>query len=152
MGTIQNLLTDHPLLVLDRHASALDAARAMTERVVGATLIVDAAGKPAGIFTERDLMTRVLVAGLDPAEVELESVMTRQLLTAHVDEPIEKVQREMQRLHVRHLPVVDATGRVIALLSSRDLLRHDLERREQELREMHDYISGSDAIPGSAPP
>ena len=145
MATIETLLTGFPLLVLDRRATALEAARAMAERKVGATMIVDASGRPAGVFTERDLMTRVIVAGLDPARVALDQVMSRRLLFARCDERVADVESEMQRAHVRHLPIVDAGGRLVGVVSFRDLLREDLRQRTAELDELHNYIASPDS-------
>jgi len=147
MGRIESLLTQLSPLVLDRETTVLDAARKMTARNVGAVMVVDAQGRPAGIFTERDLMTRVIVPGLDPARTTLADVMTTRLLFARHDEPIEAVELEMQRMHVRHLPVVDAHGRLLGVVSLRDLLREDLRARAAELDALHDYIASADAPP-----
>lgn len=149
MNRIENLITQRSPLVLDRKTSVLEAAREMTARNVGAVTVCDSARRPVGIFTERDLMTRVIVAGLDPARVALEEVMTTRLLFARCDEPIEAVESEMQRLHVRHLPVVDLEGRLLGVVSLRDLLRADLRAREEELHALHDYICGADAPPSA---
>lgn len=147
MSRIESLITQRSPLVLDRATSVLDAAREMTARNVGAVTICDDARRPIGIFTERDLMARVIVAGLDPAKVTLGAVMTTRLMFARCDEPVEAVEGEMQRLHVRHLPVVDSEGKLMGVISLRDLLRADLRAREEELDALHDYISGADAPP-----
>lgn len=147
MSRIESLITQRSPLVLDRTTSVLDAAREMTARNVGAVTVCDSARHPIGIFTERDLMTRVIVVGLDPALTTLGEVMSTRLLFARCDEPIEAVEGEMQRLHVRHLPVVDLEGRLLGVISLRDLLRADLRARKAELHAIHDYISGADAPP-----
>jgi CBS domain-containing protein len=147
MSRIENLITQRSPLVLERHTSVLEATRAMTARNVGAVVIADPAGRPVGIFTERDLMTRVVAPGRNPAQVTLGDVMTTRLLLARCDEPVETVEGEMQRLHVRHLPVIDASGRLLGVVSLRDLLREDLRAREEELHALHDYICSADAAP-----
>ena len=150
MPTLEKLLTGRPALTLPGSASTLDAARAMPEQHCGALLIVDAERRPLGIFTERDLMSRVVVTGRNPADVRIDSAMTRDLFVARVDAKIDDVRREMQRRHVRHLPIVTNDGRALAVLSLRDLLRFDLEEREHELQALHEYIGGTDA-PSSGP-
>lgn len=146
MVTIGSLLSGRRLLVVGRATSVLEAAREMTRDHVGAVLVLDDLGRPAGIFTERDLMVRVVVAERDPWRTRVEEVMTVGVLIARYDEPVALVEREMQRHHVRHIPVVDRDGRAIAMLSLRDLLRRDLVEREQELQALHDYIAASDAV------
>jgi len=147
---VEDLITQPSPLVLDRATSVLEAARAMTARNVGAATICDDAGRPVGIFTERDLMTRVVVPGRDPARTSLGEVMTTRLLFARGDEPVVDVEREMQRMHVRHLPVVDRVGRLLGVISLRDLLRADLREREEELHALHDYIAAADDAPHSS--
>jgi len=147
MSKVEDLITQRSPLVLERATSVLEAARAMTARNVGAVTICDDGGRPVGIFTERDLMTRLVVPGRDPASTPLGAVMTTRLLFARADEPVADVEREMQRMHVRHLPVVDAHGRLIGVISLRDLLRADLREREAELHALHDYIAAADDMP-----
>lgn len=147
---VEDLITQPSPLVLDRGASVLEAVRVMTARNVGAATICDDAGRPVGIFTERDLMTRVVVPGRDPARTSLGEVMTTRLLFARGDEPVVDVEREMQRMHVRHLPVVDRGGRLLGVISLRDLLRADLREREEELHALHDYIATADDAPHSS--
>lgn len=141
MDTIGDLLTGHPVLTLPETASALEAARAMSERKVGAVLVVDPTGDPCGIFTERDLMVRVVAKGLDPAATPVSGVMTGTLFFASADEPVEPMCREMQSRHIRHLPVVRG-GRVLGLLSLRDLLRHNLKMLAEHVEHLNKYIQG----------
>lgn len=152
MGTLQDLLNGRAVLTLAGSASALDAARAMTVGHVGSILVVDGERRPLGIFTERDLMTRVIVAGLEPARTQLDQVMTRELLLARSEDAIEAARLAMQTHHVRHLPIVDPEGRALAMLSLRDVLRFGLEEREHEVEVLHDYISHPDGPAASPAP
>jgi len=142
MPQIEGLLTGRKLLTLAGSATVLDAARLMAEHNVGCVLITDGHQRPLGIFTERDLMTRVVVPGKDPDEVALVEVMTRDLYTAEKTSRIADARRELQARHIRHLPVVQ--GEVaIAMLSLRDLLAADLAATKFEKRAMTEYIQGS---------
>ena len=141
MPKIQSLLTGRPVLSLRQERSAFDAAREMARNHVGALLVTDAHDRPCGIFTERDLMVRVVVPGRDPARVLLSEVMTRELFTTPPDRKVAEVVRELQERHIRHLPVVSGE-RVIGMLSLRDLLRADLEQATTELTETRRYIAG----------
>jgi len=148
MPEIQSLLTGRPVLTLPETASALEAAREMSRNKVGAILVVDASGRPRGIFTERDLMTRIVVEGRDPSGAKLGEVMTRELYTSPPEGKVAEVRRELQQRHIRHLPVVK-DERVVGMLSLRDLLRADLEQAAQELSETQRYIRGE---AGDLPP
>jgi CBS domain-containing protein len=145
MPTLEKLLSGRALLALPGSASALDAARAMTSEKIGSVLIVDAERRPVGIFTERDLMARVVVPGLDASRTRLDTVMTRELLLGHLDDAIETARRALQNHHIRHLPIVGPDGRALAMVGLRDLLRFDLAEREHECEALHEYIAGSDA-------
>jgi CBS domain-containing protein len=138
MPRVGDLLTGRDVLTLDIAQSALDAARAMTAHRVGA-MLVTSGGELAGIFTERDLMTRVVVAGLDPARTRLADVMTRDVFTAGPQDRVADMRREVQTRHIRHLPVVDG-ARIVGMLSLRDILRADLAQKTSEVESITKYI------------
>ena len=142
MPQIDGLLTGRELLTLPGGASVLEAARFMDQHRIGAVLITDEGGGVQGIFTERDLMSRVIVPGLVPAETALQGVMTREVFTAERDARVADIRRELQKRHIRHLPVTDG-GRAIAMLSLRDLLAADLAATKFEKRALSEYIKGS---------
>jgi len=99
-----------------------DVAKIMRGRNVGSVLIVDDSGKLVGIFTERDLVKVVAEGGSldDPVE----KYMTRNLVVAHEGEPLAKIASKMLEHWVRHIPVVDDSGKPIGIVSIRDVLRH----------------------------
>lgn len=142
MQPVGELLPEDEPLTLPPRTSVFDACVHMRDSRVGAVLISDGEGLPLGVFTERDLMTRVVAAGRDPRQTTLEEVMTRDLYFARSDMPTAEVRREMQRRHIRHAPVVDGDDTVIAMLSLRDLLRADLLETRQEVKAITQYIQG----------
>ena len=93
-------------------------------------------GKLLGIFTEHDLMTRVVVPGLNPSQVPLARIMTRDVFVATLDQPIDGVAEEMAARHIRHLPVVDHDRRFVGMISQRDILRElrVLETEQKQIR------------------
>lgn len=143
MKLISELLEGRPRVTLPPHTTALAAARAMTDFQVGAVLVVDEDGKPIGIFTERDLMTRVIVAGLDPARTLIERVMTREMFSVLPDRGLVETAREMQSRHIRHLPVL-ANQRFLGMLSLRDILRELLNDKTREVEELTAYIQATE--------
>jgi len=145
MATIDKLLTGRPALTLPKSATVLEAARAMQRDHVGCVLVVDGDGAPCGIFTERDLMIRIVCEEKDPASVTLEDVMTVDMFTAPASKSISEVRATLQARHIRHVPVI-ADGKVLGVLSLRDLLRHDLAERANEVQQLTDYIQGDPPV------
>lgn len=141
MKTIGQILTGNPVVTLPTGATALEAARSMAENRVGAILVQDPGEGPVGMFTERDLMVRVVVPGLAPAEERIEDHMTRELYSVEPDLPLNKVAQEMQARHIRHLPVIRGQE-VLGMLSFRDLLRAHLEVTTGEVEALTEYIHG----------
>ncbi|MEM7516965.1 MAG: CBS domain-containing protein [Planctomycetota bacterium] len=107
MKTIREILSQRPLVQLPRTATALEAARTMKSERVGCVLVTEGQQEACGIFTERDLMTRVIVEGRDPAKTPLEEVMTSEIFVAQGDRSVRQVRREMSERHIRHVPILD---------------------------------------------
>jgi CBS domain-containing protein len=143
MKPLAELLDGSPVHCLPCTASVLAAAREMADKRIGAILVLDEQRRLAGIFTERDLMLRVIVAGRAPDSVRLVEVMTRELYTAGPEDRVSRVAQELQARHIRHCPVVK-DGRIVGILSLRDLLRAHLQVKEREVRELTDYIQGTE--------
>jgi CBS domain-containing protein len=118
-----NPATVHPT------ATAADAIEAMIHRNMGAAAIVDEQGIVAGVFTERDVMTRVVLSGRDPHQIPIVEVMTTPVLMATRNTSIAEATAVMINHQKRHLPVVEDDGRLIGILS----IRHVLERKVDEL-------------------
>lgn len=138
---VGELITIKNPLTLPESATAMAAARAMTEQHVGAVVITSKEGRISGIFTERDLMTRVVVPGKDIERTTLGEVMTRDLYYVAPDAEVARVRAEIQRRHVRHLPIV-ANGKLVGVLSLRDILRADLEKLSHEVEDLEKYFLG----------
>jgi signal-transduction protein with cAMP-binding, CBS, and nucleotidyltransferase domain len=142
---IGHLIRSQDLLTLDESASVLEAARAMTARSVGAVLVTTPDGRLAGIFTERDLMSRVVVPEREPDKVRLREVMTREVYSVGPDREVGDVRTELSQRHFRHLPVV-VDGRVVGILSLRDLLRADIDEMSHEVEELEKYFLGGPEV------
>ncbi|PYS83828.1 MAG: histidine kinase [Acidobacteria bacterium] len=140
MITIRHVVCDRePYFVRDT-ATALDAADYMASRNIGAVCVLDPDEKLCGIFSERDLLKRVVVRKLDPAGVSIRDVMSEPRAVIDCgDTPREALER-MERVGSRHLPVVDG-DRFIGMLSMRDIMRVELGEQGAELQLLHEYIS-----------
>ena len=98
-----------------------DAVKKMAEHKVGSLVVVD--GKqPVGIFTERDLLRRVIAEGKDPQKVPVADVMTGELFTVEANDFIGTVHHSLSERRIRHAPVIDK-GVLVGIVSSTDLTR-----------------------------
>jgi len=121
-------------------ATVRQAVREMNEKGVGALLVVEH-DVPLGIFTERDVLRRIVDAGLDPRTTILETVMTRDLIVVEPTTSVEQAMAIMTRKRCRHLPVVEA-GHVVAMVSIGDLTRWVSLNQEVEIQHLVNYITG----------
>jgi len=117
-----------------------DAAREMNRRKVGSVLVMEN-GRLVGIFTERDLLWRVVAAGMDPKTTVLAKVMTRDPITVGPTTPIQHVMDVFTEKRFRHLPVVDE-GQLRGLISIGDVLRWAADVHRLEAEQLKQYITG----------
>ena len=110
----------------------------MSEAGVGALPIFEGE-RLVGIFSERDLMTRVVVPRRDAERLRVGEVMTRDVVTATLDENVDACVDKMRRAGCRHLPVL-ASGEVIGVISMRDLLRDELAEQGHEIQQLRAYL------------
>lgn len=139
---IESLITpEMAVLALPATASVLEATKLMVSSKCGSVLVQAPDGAVQGIFTERDLMVRVVAKSRSPRNVLLEEVMTADLFTTTPDERVTQVRRTMRERHIRHVPVLQ-DGQVITVLSMRDLLRADFEEVRHDAEALQRYIQG----------
>lgn len=129
------------LVLLSGETTVRDAVQVMATRRIGAVMIGE--GQTLlGIFTERDLMTKVVAPGRDPNAVRLNEVMTGKPDTIRPDETAADALQRMQKGSYRHLPVVE-NGRLVGMVSVRDLYAATLAELEDELHDREAFIQGS---------
>jgi CBS domain-containing protein len=138
MHKVKVLLRNRNLVYAGPDETALDAARRMESARVGALVVLDGR-RLVGVFSERDLMTRIVVPGRDPAAVPVREVMTGDVVTAHVEERRSQCIDKMKAAGCRHLPVIE-DDQVVAMLSMRDLLRDEIEEQVEEIESLRAYI------------
>mgnify|MGYP003348417745 CR=1 FL=1 len=119
------------------------AARVMAERHIGAVLIMSD-GKLDGIFTERDVLNRVVAPGKDPETVKIGEVMTRNPDTVSPDASALDTLILMQSKGYRHLPVLDG-GELVGIVSIRDLFSAVKRELEEDIQEREAFIFGATA-------
>ena len=138
MHTLRHVIQSQKLVHAAPTATVFEVAALMSEARVGCIPVLEG-DRLAGVFSERDLMTRVVVEGVDPHSTPVSSVMTRDVITASLDDRVERCLDKMRGCGCRHLPVM-AEGRVIAMISMRDLMRDEIEEQGEEIRGLREYI------------
>lgn len=141
MPCIYDLVKDQDTYRADVNQTVLEVAQAMVERNIGAVPVLQN-GQLVGIFSERDLMKRVVVAGRDPRTTQMQEVMTTDPLTVSDHESVETCMVLMRRHGFRHLPICE--GRILkGIVSLRDIMLHDISEKDHEVRMMRAYIQAS---------
>ena len=137
---IRDVIRDREPYSLMESVSVLEAAQFMAQRRIGAVCVLDEAGKLVGVFSERDILNRVVVPRQDPANITLGEVASPLRAVISCDETPHQALERMEQIGTRHLPVVDGE-KWVGMLSIRDLLRVELSEQGDELKLLHEYIS-----------
>jgi len=151
MKRLRDIIAGQSVFCLPRGTSCLEAARYMMERKLGAVPVLEG-DLVVGIFSERDLMNRVVGRGLDPRTTPIGQVMTKEIVVGEANEAVETALAKMKQMNVRHLPVVDG-NQLIGMASLPDLLLLEVTLKDEEIRLLHDYIhyvpAGASRRPGA---
>lgn len=138
MRTIRNILANREIFSLSPTMSAEEAARYMAERNVGAVVVLEQ-GELAGLLSERDILTKVVATARDPKKTRVSEIMSVNLVLVDANRTYEDCLALMKQNAIRHLPVVD-NGKLLGLVSLRDLLQVDVSEKEDEIKMMRAYI------------
>jgi CBS domain-containing protein len=143
MITVQELLgrKGSHVITVGAGATVLDAALTMNEHRVGAVVVVDE-GKIQGMFTERDVLRRVVGERRDPTRTVVSEVMTRDVFCCTPQTGLEEARGTMKNRRIRHLPVVDGDNRLLGLISIGDLNAHEATAQEQTIHLLQEYLYG----------
>ncbi len=143
MPTAHDILARKGSLIYSVHpdVTVLDATHRMNHHKIGALIVMND-GKMVGIFTERDVLRRVVGNELNPATVSVFDVMTTDLLTCSPETDMDEIAEIMRSRRVRHVPVVDSEGTLLGVVSIGDVNAHNAVRREAELHYLSEYVYG----------
>ncbi|MBW2509049.1 MAG: CBS domain-containing protein [Deltaproteobacteria bacterium] len=120
--------------------TVIDAVHVMNDHHVGSVLVMEG-GYPVGIFSERDVLVRVVAAHRDPRQTLVRDVMTTRLHTATPEDTLLDVMRLMTERRCRHVPVMDGEA-LVGLVSIGDITKATQHNLRQEVRELSSYIGG----------
>ena len=118
--------------------TVLKAARLMNDRGIGSVLVLEG-GNLVGIFTERDVLRRVVAEQRDPSTALIRDVMTTSLITCQPETPVEECAAVMTGRRIRHLPVLGPNG-LCGVVTIGDVLAYQLADREATIRYLNSYI------------
>lgn len=142
MATIGELVAKKGSQVFQTTPSAtvLEATRAMNEHRVGG-LVVIRDGQMVGVFTERDVLRRVVAEQRSPASISVGEVMTTDVICCDPSTTVDEASRIMRDQRVRHLPICDPDGRVVGMLSIGDINAFHADVQEATIQLLSDYVS-----------
>ena len=136
---IRDVIRDREPYSMKATASVMEAAEFMAQRRIGAVCVMDDAGKLIGVFSERDLLNRVVVPRHDASTMKLGDVTSPLRAVIRCDETPQQALQRMEEIGSRHLPVLDGE-KWVGMLSMRDLLRVELSDKGDEIKLLHEYI------------
>lgn len=138
--TVQDILRvkGQEVVTVPPTLNVLEATRLMNDRRIGAVVVVEGE-EIRGIFTERDVLTRVVAAGRDPATTLLAEVMTAPIVHCSPTTSLEECRVIFTSKRIRHLPVLEE-GKLAGLITSGDLLAHEVREHQETIRHLENYI------------
>jgi len=138
MKPIRKLIEERSLHIIQENATVAEAARFMAEQNIGAMPVLNGE-RLVGVFSERDIITRVIARNLHPETTTIGSVMTTKLVVANQEEDYESCLSKMQQARCRHLPIVSGET-IVGFLSLRDLLLTHLGEKSRDIDFLTDYL------------
>jgi len=143
MATVKDLLAlkGRKLVSVGPDASVLNAALVMNEHRIGAVVVMDG-DRVCGMFTERDVLQRVVGQRRDPAQTRVREVMTSEVVCCTPETTLDEARSAIKNRRIRHLPVVDGNQCVVGLISIGDLNAYQAADQEQTIHLLHEYIYG----------
>jgi len=150
MSRVKHLLATKgsEVVSLPADATVLHAARCMNERGIGGVVVTEG-DHMVGMFTERDILRRIVAAQREPEDTTLDEVMTSPVASCRPETTIDECVAVMTERRIRHLPVVDDQG-VCGIVTSGDILAHRVAEHEDTIRYLNSYLF--DVPAWSSPP
>ncbi len=125
---------DEPFIRMEDSHTVESAIKRMIEMKKGAVVILDDGTTLRGVFTERDVMTKIVAEGRDPARTQLKDVMTKDVVLLPASSTLDHAIRIMGKNGIRHLPIEDKNHNIIGMISLRHLLHEKVEMVVDELQ------------------
>lgn len=142
MPTVQDILSHkgNDVATIDRGGTVIDAAHLMNERRIGSLVVLDGR-EVIGIFTERDILVRVVAAGRNPEATAIFEVMTAPVVCCGPNTDLQECKSLVTNQRLRRIPIVD-DGCLMGIVTSGDLMARDAFEREEAIESLTQYIGG----------
>jgi CBS domain-containing protein len=143
MPTALEILTEKGMNVysVSPDSSVLEATRKMNHHRVGAVMVMNGE-RVAGIFTERDVLQRVIGEEREPSEITVGEAMTRDVVCCGPDATLDEISELMRSRRIRHVPICDEDGRLMGLISIGDINARHAVHQSMEIHYLNEYIYG----------
>lgn len=138
MDTIKDIIKGREIFTVESGTSVKAAVNYMAEKGVGLVPVMKE-GKLVGVFSERDLVKRVIAKDKDLNSTLVDDVMSTNLVIAKIDETTEQAMAKMKEAKTRHILIID-NDQLVGVLSVRDLLEIDLNQCKTTVEVLHNYI------------
>jgi len=140
MASVREILSrkDSAVVTIAPSRSVTEAARLMNEHGIGG-LVVRKGDTVVGMFTERDILRRVVAAELDPAQVDVGTVMTTPVMSVRPDARLEECTALVTEKRIRHLPVMDGAS-LVGIVTSGDILAFQVQEQRDTIKYLNSYV------------
>lgn len=138
MGLLSTLVKSQKVVALPPSATIVEASQTMADNKIGSIVVMDN-DRLAGIFTERDLLNRVVAKGGDAKKTVLAEVMSKNVVTSSITETLEDCFKKMESTKCRRLPIVDGK-KVVGMVTMRNILEWLFKEAQEEKNELRRYI------------
>lgn len=141
--TVRHILEikGHDLWSIGPNASVYDALRMMSDKDVGALIVMEN-DRMVGILSERDYARKVVLLGKSSKETKVSEIMSTRIVTIHPDQTVEEAMEVMNSKHIRHLPVVeDAQGKLLGMISLRDVVRTIIHKQREAIKDLEGKVT-----------
>ena len=129
-----------PIATVEADNTVISALRVMANRGIGAVLVTDN-GALAGIFSERDYARKVVLQGKDSATTPVRDIMTSKLIHVTPEMTADQAMQLMSDKRIRHLPVLDAAGSLVGVVSIGDMVKETIEYQQFLIKQLESYIA-----------
>lgn len=142
---VSQILTQkgHDVISISPTASVFDAIKLMDEHNISCLLVLNAHGKIAGIFAERDCFQKVVLEGKLTHDVLVKTAMSKKVIYTTPENTVDDCMALMTQKCIRHLPVIDAQQKVVGIISIGDLVKFVVSEQDALIKNLEKYIDGS---------
>ena len=143
MKTLKQLLEERPRapVFVSPDESVFSALELMAKHDIGAVLVMGG-DQLVGIFSERDYARKIILLGKSSKDTQVREIMTEKVLYARPEQTTDQAMALMTDKHIRHLPVLDSTQKVVGMVSIGDLVRETISEQAFLIKQLEQYIAG----------